>query len=230
MNKYLKFIFALIFLINLSVSCKKKRLSKPVDVNFKMDINRSKSSNGKLIFNNGTINIAEFNVEGSRIEGEDIAFSRSFNNGLTISFDPNNEISELKYDIPQGEYTELTVSFDTYEDSNDKTIVVNGTYTTSSGDDVPIKFEFMSSEYFSVSSEADDGSETIILDKDVASSSLIKLDPIHWFGGISTTTLDNATRTNVNGAQTILINDEVNGDLYDLVADKIDEATESVFK
>ena len=164
------------------------------------------------------------------MQGEDIAFSRSFDSGLTINFDPNKEISELQYDIPQGEYTELNISFDTFEDNRDRTLVVNGIYTTTTGDDVPITFEFMSSEYFSISSEADDGSGTIILDKDVASSSLIKLNPIHWFGGISLSTLDGAERTNVNGTSTILINDEINGDIYDLIADKIDEATESVFK
>ncbi|MBL4862816.1 MAG: hypothetical protein JKY09_07365 [Crocinitomicaceae bacterium] len=227
MKKSIAFLFILFVLV--ATGCKKNQLKKPTDVSFKMDINRNTSANGKLVFTSGTILLASFDVEGEREEGDPIAFTRSFSSGLLVNFSPDNSISEIQYDIPQGVYTSLDVNFSTFDDFGGNTIVVNGIYTNNASNDIPVRYEFLSSEYFSISGEDYSGSSSIVLDKDTPANTLIKLDPIHWFSIITTNMMENADLVNVGGIMTILINESVNDNIYDLIADRIDESTEAVF-
>lgn len=209
---------------------KKKKWKLPTEVGWVMDINRAQSANGKLVFTSGTILLAAFNVEGEREQGSDIAFSKSFPGGLSIPFDPVNPVVELDFDIPQGTYSRIAISFDTYDDKGDICILAEGTYTTTGGTDYPIRFEFLYSEYFAIVAEDYSGNSQIILDKDVVASTKIRLDPIHWFQVISTTLLDNADLVDVGGTPTIVISEDENNNIYDLVVDRLDESTEAVFE
>lgn len=222
-----KLIFLLVVLA--LVGCKKNQLKKPTDVTFNIDINRNQSSDGKLVFTSGTINLASFSVEGTRQEGDPVSFSNSFSGGLLLNFSSSGIIPQLDYDIPQGVYTSLAVSFDTYEGPGGVTIVVNGIYTNNSSVDIPVTFEFLSSESFEIESEDDVNSGVVVLDKDIPANALIKLDPIHWFDILSNNQMENATLTDVGGTMTLLINEDKNENLYDLLADRVDESTESVF-
>ena len=225
----MKLLLFLAVPIFMAVSCKKNQLKKPTDVTFNIDINRNQSSDGKLVFTSGTINLSSFSVSGVRQEGDPVSFSNSFSGGLLLNFSSTGTIAQLDYDIPQGVYTSLEVSFETYEGPGDVTIVVNGTFTNNVGTDIPVTFEFMSSESFEIESEDAMNSGLVILDKDTPANALIKLDPIHWFDILSNNQLENATLTNVGGTMTLLINEEKNENLYDLLADRVDESTESVF-
>jgi len=225
MRRYL-FLFISVFIISFS-GCKKNELKKPTDVSFKMDINRNVSKNGKLSFTDGTINIAAFDVEGERQEGGDISFSKEFPNGLLINFSSTENIPEIEYDIPQGVYERLAISFETFDDNSDITIVVNGNYTNNSGVNIPVRFEFMSSEYFSIEAEDYSGASIIILDKNTPTNALIEFDPIFWFDIVTTNMMENADLVNLSGTQTILINDSENDNIYSMIVTRIEESTET---
>lgn len=210
-------------------SCRKKELNEPTHVDITVDINRSLSSEGHLQFNNGYIRLASFSVEGVRQEGPEVELSKEFETGNLHYFSSSNPVSNLELDIPQGNYTDLDISFNTFDDTDDPTIMVKGTYINQSSQSFPVQFEFLSSEYFSINSESDDGSSVIELDKDIYSSALITLDPIYWFDLISTSAWDNADLVEINGVMTILINESNNSAIYDNVADRIDEQASSVF-
>jgi hypothetical protein len=209
-------------------SCKKRRLKQPTTVSFNIDINRSTSGDGTIVFESGTIFLSSFSVEGERQEGDPIAFAREFN-GLAVDFSASSQVSELQFDIPQGVYTELEVSFETFDDNGDYTIVTNGWYTNTGGTDIPIRFEFSSSETFEITGEDSANSGLIVLEKDIPASALIQLDPIYWFDILTINQLENATLTAINGTPTILINESTNTNLYDLMADRIDDSTEATF-
>lgn len=221
--KYILWVMPFLF------ACQKNELKKPTDVSFKMDINRAPSTSGALIFDEGTINLAAFDVEGERQEGSDVSFSKEFSNGLLVSFDPNQPISEIDFDIPQGVYKSLAISFETFDDNSDITIVCKGSYTNNSGSSIPLQFEFMSSEYFSMEAEDDSGNSDIVLDKDTPANAFIVFDPIYWFDIVPQNLLENAETSNVNGAQTILINDSYNDNIYEMVVTRVEESTEITF-
>lgn len=219
----------IILILAFSWGCGKKELNEPTDVDITIDINRSPSSEGHLQFHDGYIRLASFSVEGVRQEGAEVELSKEFESGNLHYFSPSNPVSNLNIEIPQGNYTDLNIAFNTFDDTDDPTILVEGTYTNESNQNFPIIFEFLSSEYFSINSESDDSNSVIELDKDIYSSAFITLDPIYWFDLISTNAWDNADLVEINGDMTILINESNNSAIYDNVADRIDEQTSSVF-
>jgi hypothetical protein len=220
MNKYI--FVALVFQLTL-FSCKKNELKKPTDVSFKMDINRNTSNQGHLTFSEGTLIIQNFSVKGDRKEGESISFSRSFPQGLIINFNPNHVISELDFDIPQGDYTELEVEFSTKYNNGNSNLTVKGSYTNTSGVIIPLVYEFNDDDNITIVGEDDEGGSTIILNKKVSVVTLIKFDPIYWFSTVSINLFENANLVNVNGTQTLLINSNTNEDIYDIVVDRMEE-------
>lgn len=227
--KQLTYIFTALALMFTFGSCKKNQLKKPTDVNVIMDINRADNTEGTLSFNEGYIRIAEFEYIGTRQEGAPIELSKEFEHGLVINFNAQNFVSELMGEIPQGNYTDLKIDFDTHEGVDQPTIEVKGTYTDGSSTNWPILFQFMSSETFVIKGEDDAGDDIILLDKDIAAFVNVQLDPIYWFDIISQNMLDNANKYDVDGIQTIVVNEELNGDIYDLLADRIDESSKAVF-
>lgn len=226
------FIIKIIFfaLIGVALSgCKKSELKKPADVSIQMDINRAFNSEENLSFNSGYIRIAEFSVEGTRQEGAPVEMSKSFPGGLLIQFNANLSISELDLEIPQGNYTDLDIEFDTFDDNDEPTIQVSGIYTNSSSQTFPVLFQFESSETFSINGESENGEAVIILDKNIPSHTLIQFDPQYWFDIVTNSMWNNADMTMVEGTLTIVISDSHNEDIYDIVADRVDEATEATF-
>ena len=233
-NAYLILIAIFFALIFTSSSCKKKKEKEkwklPTDVSFKMDINRSATSGGNLAFTGGIIILGNFTFDGQRTQGDDSYFTNSYSTGLNIAFDPNNPVTALDFDIPQGTYTKITVSFNTYDNGGDGQIVITGAYINSvTGISNPIRFEFEAIEYYAVIANDASGSSEIILDESIPTSAIITLDPVHWFQVVSVNALDNATLVDVSGIQTILINDANNEDIFDLVVDRVEDATEVEF-
>lgn len=223
------FILILVGFFLALVGCKKNELKKPTDVTISIDINRNLSSEGHLSFHDGYIRLASFSVEGVRQEGADVELSKEFEQGNLTYFSSSSPINNLNIDIPQGNYTDLDIAFNTFDDNDETTIRVEGLYTNQSNQTYPIIFEFASSESFSINSEADDGGFIIILDKNISSSVLIKLDPVYWFDIVSYNLFDNASLIEVNGSMTIVVDENTNEDIYDLVVDRLDEQTSSVF-
>jgi hypothetical protein len=224
--KYLLLIFGTFLLLT---ACQKEELKQPTDVTVSIDINREESTNGHLSFQDGFIRLASFSVEGTRQEGAEVELSREFEQGNLTNFSPTLPILNLDIDIPQGNYTELDIAFNIFDDNDQTTIHVEGLYTNQSNQTFPLVFDFASSEYFSINSEAEDGNPVITLDANISSSVLITLDPVHWFDSISYNLFDNATLVEINGVMTILVDENTNTAIYDIVIDRLDEQTSSVF-
>ncbi len=197
---------------------------------FVFDINRIDNSDDRLTFSRGTITLASFDFEGEREQGEDVYFNQTFSGGLTLPFDPDFYIQELDFDIPQGIYTRIDISFETFDEYDEDNIVVEGIYKNPQEETIPILFTFKSGEYFSIVAEDYSGASTIVLNEDIPVKSIIKLDPVHWFQIISNSTFEEADLVEVNGVPTILVSEDENTDIFDLVVDRLDESTEAVFE
>ncbi len=182
-----------------------------------------------LEFQGGYFVMAEISLEGEHLQADDTYISKTFPQGLKIPFDANGSIEELEFDIKQGTYAEIDLSFGAYSDSNIPSIVVNGLYTNPQGTTYPLLFEYISGDYFSIVAEDDSGQGKIVLDKDIPVQALIKFNPDNWFQVISDSRLANATITTINNTPTLLISESVNSGIFDDIVDRIDQDTEAVF-
>jgi len=220
MGKYLMVIT--ILFIGLS-SCNKK-WKKPTDVAFHMDINKESSVDGQLSFSGGHFIMESISFDGDRERGNDVIFSRDYETGLSIPFDLSQSIADFDFEIPQGVYKKVDLSFK----STVPCILVEGIYTYSAGGTIPMRFEFDDSEEFDISAE-DENNGNIILDTEVISNLKIILDPAHWFQPIPISYFESAEITDLGGINTILINKDTNDEIFNLILDRIDESTEAIF-
>lgn len=205
-----------------------KKWKEPTDVDFFVDIEKSAALGGQLTFTGGKINIESFDFDGDREKGDDVLFTKDFNNGLLIPFNESQSVAELEFMIPQGEYKRIDIGFRTFDDNGDVCILVEGTYTYSGGGSIPFRFEFTDSEQFKIRAENKNGGN-ILLDKDISSSAKIVLDPNYWFQPVPTSYFENADVSNISGTNTILINKDNNDLIYDIVLNRLEESALIVF-
>ncbi len=211
-------------------SCEKNQLKKPTEARFKFDVNNNYAQNLDLMFENGHITISEFKVEGEREVGSDISFKREFLNELSFDLNGSNEIEELDYDIPQGDYNAMEVSFETPDDADEVVFYLEGFYTTTSGFTVPVRFETKEEIEFEIAGQNENGSNIIELDKKKVEKVEIQFNPVAWFAEVPASTLDNADMVAVDENLTILINETYNVDVYEIVMDDISESNTAIFK
>lgn len=218
--KKLIFYILIVFLFQ---SCTKDESKTPVQLAFKIDIERESSSNSYLSFSGGEINLADFTFNGTRVGADDVAFEKEFSNGNLISFSSEEIVPQLDFEIPKGQYSFTTVTFETFDDNDNVTIKVQGEFND--GVSVrPVLFEFLSGEYFSITNSL----ETQISEND-NNISLIKLDPFFWFSTTTSSQLKNADTKIIYGIETIFISEDFNEELYDKIADRIDKSLEIEF-
>lgn len=225
-KRSINIILLVFFCIN---SCKKDTFTDPTDVRFIIDINRNSGAGGKLIFSKGNLVINEFIFESDRVQGDDIYFKNSFSSGIYITFDPDAPVSELNFDIPQGTYTRINITFSTAGDVNDTHIFVEGSYNSGMGISYPIRFEFKAKETFSVLSQSISGGSEIVLNKDIPMTPKIIFDPIYWFQPVSQNLFDNAEIVDIEGVSTILINSTTNTEIFNIIVGRIRGGVKIIF-
>ena len=227
MKKTLLILIVSVFAI---VSCQKAELKKPTAVNFALDLNKSFGPDSKVKMVSGGINITEFRINGDRLEGEDIAFSRSFGDGLSTDLNGSGEVSDLDFDLPQGEYLSISLDFDIKPNGSDHAFFLEGTYKQSQGPTVGLRFEFDAENNFVINGEDGDQNATIIMDKDLGKKVKIEFDPIYWFDGLTTNQLDNATITPQQGQDVIILSTTENVALYEVVANRMTTSNRAIFE
>lgn len=222
-NTYLFFLL-LIF----AYGCKDKNEWKlPSDVRFSMDIQKS-TANSDLTFTGGYIMLGNFNIEGSRTQGDNVNFSRPYNSGLMVTFDSSSYIDDLGFDIPQGTYDYLKISFETFEQPNINNIVIEGHYDDGNSN-IPIQLEITTKEFFQINATDNIGNnKKVVLNHNSLSQARITLDPTYWFQTVGNNMLDNADKTTLKGKPTILIDTNNNSSIYYKIIDRIDEEIEVV--
>ena len=211
------------------ISCKKDKWNEPANVSFVVDINRSPGLSDKLVFSSGKIVFENFSFEGDRVQGDDVYFLNSYSSGLNVTFDANNTVGDLDFEIPQGTFTRIQISFSTFGNSNDNHIEMTGTYSIGRDTAFPLKFEYNAKESFSVMAQNTSGSNEIVLNKETPAKPRIVFDPIYWFQPVSLNLLNNADVVDINGTSTILINSTTNIEIYNIVVNRVGDGVKIIF-
>ena len=223
-------IYILLLLSSFLFSCQDEGEFKiPVEAGFFIDIQRNAVSASRLQFDDGYIIISSFDFEGKREQAEDVDFSREYEQGLTIPFSSSQPVDALYFQIPQGNYTHISIEFETFDDFGENNLLIEGSYQNSDGERYPLVFVLKSSERFRIDAKSHSDGRQVIVKKEAPISAYIKLNPVAWFKAVPILALDEAEVVLWNGAPTIVISEEVNEDLYDLLEDRLQEGAEAIF-
>lgn len=214
-----------ILVFSFLTSCGKWK--KTTTAEFRLEINKS-STLQYLSFSSGHFLLNELRIEGERKQGKSIGFMHSAN-GAKADFSTGAFNPSIMVDMPQGTYSSIELEIENKEGVGEPSILLIGTYINSMNNPVPVRFEFNSVETFEAVAEADDGGKEIVLIEGIPANAKIQFDLNYWFGTVTQNMLENAAHTNVMGVPAIVISTTSNEDIYDIVSERIDNATEAVF-
>lgn len=199
-------------------SCVKAELKKPTEVKFGFDHNSKESSSFQ--FTSGETHITKMTVSGSRIEGDDIYFDRDFSESITTDLNGSAEVQDFRFDIPQGEYEQLKVSFIIKTSTDEPALKLSGKYVIAGQPPVNVEFELHADQYFDLIIENQGGSN-VVLQKEQDRVARIIFDTDYWFDNITESMMSNADVINNNGLSTVFITPTQNENLYQLVLSRV---------
>lgn len=181
-----------------------------------------KSASGSLTFTTGYIAIGKLEFE-AEADNDSIEIEFELEQNTIIDFATGfttPDISNIY--IPAGTYEEVEVEIELREESEEPAILLYGTYTTPDGVQHDIRFEFSSEESFEVEREG-----VILLEEHQVAVAEITFDPVAWFAEVTDENLENATKE-TDG--TIVVSSSQNVEIYGIVADGLELASEMEMK
>lgn len=225
----MKLPLPLIALLLLSVfSCEKEAAFKnPTTVVFSFEKEATSVGGPDLLtLDAGYIVLGSFSVFGERTGAEDFTFTRTFEDGLRIPLGHTTTLSDLQFDLPQGNYDEITISFETYEDGNIN-LFVEGQYQYLNPLKSPsdVHLELVASKTFEVEVTNEVGEKTFKLDETVKETPTVILDPKKWFIGIVDNDMAAADVNVTNNQQLIVLNSSNNLSVFNKVDNQVGDAT-----
>lgn len=165
-----------------------------------------------------SISMNNFSMVGNRIQAEDVFLV----NPSTVSgsfIDAENQLS-LSFDIPQGTYEQLQLSMQL---SGSSSLSIRGTYHLASGATKLVMIDFDEQDHF-VKKILQNGSETVLIDKDSPGSIVLTLDANVLFGDLNPSYWNGAATTVVGGQNAIQISNSENADMHSAIRNKISAA------
>jgi PHD/YefM family antitoxin component YafN of YafNO toxin-antitoxin module len=218
-------------------SCEEENTSSP---NFKMPISfgvktESQSLKSSPVEKSAAQNITftkgHMLIEELEFEAEDIRDRDSLDIEFEIERVLRVDLSDLQnpdtiVQIPAGEYEEIEIEMELLESDSRSSIYLEGTLSNSQGEDIPLVFDYRDDLEFSIEGEADDD-EPIVISDQTNPLGRITLSLETLFTNVSTDELENA-RVNQDGI--IWISEDYNSDIYDKIADRLEDASEAEFE
>lgn len=198
------------------MACQQPQIwKKPTPVAISMNI-KSQDTNGSgyLEFTQGQITLSKIAVEGNLNNADDFRFERNFPSGLVVNFNDTVTLEQLTFDLPQGDYTELKVHFETIASSLNIFVAGIYDYNNPNKADAIVNFEVDSLLAFDIVVVSPQGSQNVHI-SDITNNDIeILMSPPHWFKNTTALMMNNANTTIVGSQSYITINRLSNTNIY----------------
>jgi hypothetical protein len=232
--KRVSFLIIFTLIIFLHSSCEKDELTLPTEVSFEFSMEsyqaeESNSPMNKFIINEGTLIINSIEFDGQREEGEDYYFVSQFTSPLIAEVNTGVTSQTVSFDAPQGIYNKIDISFSLGAE-NENSLILNGVLKHGASTEIPIRIEYTFQEKINVRGSCQEGNEQIVLTKDKKAVANVIFNTPDFFKLISYGKIKDATTQNIEGQETILINNQINDDIFNLLASRIDDSIQVVFE
>ncbi|MBZ9730377.1 hypothetical protein LB467_11835 [Salegentibacter sp. JZCK2] len=196
-------------------------VTSPFDIQAQASSINKQASGGNFVFDDGFITLSSMEYEA---ESENDLESVEFELEQVVVIDfatgiPTPDIMAIA--IPAGTYEEVEIEVELFDETEEPSIVLNGTYTSPNGTAHPVRFEFNSGEEFEVEREG-----TIVFTEDQPAIAEITFDPSVWFALVTDEDMESANK-NMDGI--IVISEDHNTDIFETVEDGLDLVTDLEF-
>lgn len=193
-------------------------VTSPFNTQAQASVTDKQATNGSFAFDDGFITLIAMEYEA---ESENDLESVEFELEQIVVIDfatgiPTPDIRPIA--IPAGTYEEVEIEVELFDETDEPSVVLNGAYTSPDGNVHPVRFEFNSGESFEVEREG-----TIVFAENQSAIAEITFDPSAWFAGVTDEHMSDASR---DLDDVIVISETQNSDIFDIVADGLDLATD----
>ncbi len=206
----------------------------PIDIKFDLTINPQGSNGGPgdLTFHSGAVILSSIQVNGSVENADDFSFSRSFPNGLKVNFLDSIKPPELTFSLPQGNYTSLTISFETLEQTLNENILVEGRFVYNNPNKNPaiVIIEVENPKTIDLVVRDEFGNSSFEISTDKYKDPSIVLNPPFWFKNITSSIMNGSNTTIVNNQEIINITNVDNVNIYNEIDPRIGQDATSVLE
>jgi hypothetical protein len=113
--------FMLLFI--LIGGCEKEDFTLPVEFNLNFAINDEAALGGSLTIDEIGLGLNSIDIRGYREQGDDVFFTRNFDNGKNFIIKPASFNITERFDIPQGAYNPLSFSFIFKPDAGESDVI-----------------------------------------------------------------------------------------------------------
>mgnify|MGYP006286044661 FL=1 len=210
------------FAITGFIACEKDDIEKPT---LKLEFNTVKSESNlkntaanSIEFTSGQIIFESIEFE-SESENDTIELEFEIESYITLDFATGETTPDLSpIEIFPGNYTEIELEFELWDQTEQASIDLSGTWTDTEGTPHPIRLTMPLGQTFSLEIEGE-----FIVDENTAMVAQITIDPSAWFMGEAGELLPSATTDNEG---IIVVSPDQNYNIYDIVKDAIDRTSE----
>ncbi len=203
-------------------SCEKNESGTPtVQLRFDTVIsetNLKSATPNSIEFTSGEIILENIEFE-TESENDSIEVEFEIDSYITIDFATGNITPDLSaVEIVPGNYSEIEIEFELWDQTEQPSIDLSGTWTDANGEIHPIRLLLPLGQTFGLEIEGD---YTIHENTDMIA--YITIDPGSWFIGEAGNLLSSAT---FNDEGIIIVSPDQNANIYDILKDTIDEISE----
>lgn len=213
-------IFSLLF-IGL-ISCEKEDLRKPT-LQLKFNTVTSESNLKSALANSIQFTSGNIILENIEFQAESdtdsIEVDFEIDSYITIDFATGEITPDLStIELVPGDYTEIELEFELWDQTEQPSIYLEGTWTDANGTPNPIRLIMPLGQTFSLEIEG-----KFTLQENSAMTAYVTIDPNAWFLGEAGDLLSSAT---ANEDDIIVISPDQNYNIYDIIKDAIDDISE----
>jgi len=210
--------------------CSKDELTKPTAVEFEFQMNTEINDGKFLQFEQGTLEFNSITFDGTREAGDDVFFIANYDSGVHVELETKTSSEKIDFDIPQGVYNRIQVGITRESMMSNPGITFKGIYKSAKKKDLPVIIEFDFEEGIEIDATSDNGSNTIVLNKDLGSTAEVTIDPVFMFQLVNSRSLESAKITEIDGEEIIIISKDLNTKIFNKLIDRLEKSTAVVFR
>ncbi len=216
--------------LSVMVSCVKDPSTYPTDMLLKFSLENSTKSPHHVVIDSGEIFLESFEFDGIRETGKDYYFKSHFDPPLKADLVKETIKPQTKFAVPQGVYTRIRVKLEMYDDETSPGLFFIGTANFPGRGEIPFEINIGSDFSFEGIGSDAGGSNILSLSTDRISTLEIVFRPGKWFQQVPGHLVDQAHKPEINGIPTLVINKEVNRDIYDIIMFRMQQTTRTVLR
>lgn len=232
----------------LIASCTKDELTLPVRVSFDFELKPHEEGSllkssleegpgilqppnipgGRLSISRGSLAIESIEFDGRRDEGRDVFFISDLPGPLLVELETGKVNRELSFDIPQGVYNMVEIYLNP-GGGDTAPLILEGNLTRGAAGEIPVRFEYTISEKLKIRAESKHQSNKIVLRKDVESKASIIIDAGSVFQFVNPSVIRNASVSSIQGKEIIIVSPDINVDIFNALAARVEKSISIVF-